>query len=79
MESSKQKEKKENDNIKNMGDLMLQGYTMLGEHCPDCMIPCFRSRQGKTICPSCIEAYKSEPPPKAKEPTIAEFEQLRVD
>lgn len=45
--------KKANDLSKKTGELLLQGWTMLGDTCFDCLFPLMRSRQGQTICVGC--------------------------
>lgn len=37
--------------IKKMGELLIQGYAMLDEYCPDCKVPIMRDREKKTLCP----------------------------
>ncbi len=39
--------------LKNMGELLRKGATMLSESCPDCNTPLFRLKDGSLICPMC--------------------------
>lgn len=41
-----------------MGNLLLQGWAMLEETCPDCNVPIMRSRSKEEICVVCENAYK---------------------
>ena len=44
-----------------MGTLLLQGWAMLDQNCPDCLVPIMRSRDKKEeICCVCHEEYKSK-------------------
>lgn len=45
--------KKANELSKKTGELLLQGWTMLGDSCFDCLFPLMRSRQGQTVCVGC--------------------------
>ena len=45
---------------KKMGALLIQGYAMLAEVCPDCMIPIMRSRSKEDMCVICDQDYKKE-------------------
>ena len=42
-----------------MGTLLLQGYAMLEETCPDCNVPIMRSRSKEELCVVCGQAYKN--------------------
>ena len=39
--------------MKNMGELLRKGATMLSESCPECNTPLFRLKDGSLICPMC--------------------------
>ena len=39
--------------LKNMGELLRKGATMLSESCPECNTPLFRLKDGSLICPMC--------------------------
>ena len=39
--------------MKRTSQLLLQGATMLADHCPDCAIPLVRDKQGLIFCPGC--------------------------
>ena len=48
-----------------MGTLLLQGWAMLNEVCPDCNIPIMRNRnKTEEICCVCGTAYKEQPSQK---------------
>ena len=53
-------ERKQAECSKKMGELLLKGYAMLEEVCPDCMVPIMRSRQGEEQCVICNDAYKQK-------------------
>ena len=47
-----------------LADKMLEGWTLLAEHCPRCATPLVRSRQGRMYCVSCqmdVVAQVSQP------------------
>ena len=39
--------------MKNMGELLRKGATMLSESCPECNTPLFRLKDGSLLCPMC--------------------------
>jgi UPF0148 protein len=39
--------------MRNMGELLRKGATMLSESCPECNTPLFRIKDGSLICPMC--------------------------
>jgi len=39
--------------LKNMGELLRKGATMLSESCPECNTPLFRLKDGSLLCPMC--------------------------
>lgn len=47
----------------NMGSLLLQGWTMLADACPDCGVPLMR-RDAETVCVNCTQS----PPPSSALP-----------
>ena len=40
-----------------MGELLLQGWAMMGESCPDCFVPIMKSRNKEEVCVVCGTAY----------------------
>jgi uncharacterized Zn finger protein (UPF0148 family) len=58
------KRKRADELSKKMGDLLLQGWTMLEDTCYDCLFPYMRSRKGEVICVGCgpVEKKKENPP-----------------
>lgn len=38
-----------------MGGYLLKGWTMLGSHCPDCMIPEMKNKKGDIVCVGCMD------------------------
>ncbi|MHA1512854.1 MAG: Sjogren's syndrome/scleroderma autoantigen 1 family protein [Candidatus Hodarchaeales archaeon] len=46
-----EKDRKE-ANLSRMSNLLLSGATMLGEACPDCNVPLFKSKD-RIFCPQC--------------------------
>ncbi|OQR93698.1 hypothetical protein THRCLA_08380 [Thraustotheca clavata] len=68
-----------------MGEKMLQGWTLLGVHCPveDCLMPLMRNRDGQMYCVNCEQYVLTEEEmavkeaaeilPKVVKPTSPEF------
>lgn len=44
-----------------LADKMLEGWTLLAEHCPRCATPLVRSRQGRMLCVSCQMDVVAQP------------------
>ncbi|TMW56618.1 hypothetical protein Poli38472_006628 [Pythium oligandrum] len=70
------KYKKRDDASARLGEKLLQGWTMLGVHCPsdECFTPLVRNKQGQMFCVSCNrfaiteeEAKKQQEEQEAKE------------
>ena len=43
-----------------MGNLLLQGWCMLENTCPNCLVPIMRSKAGAELCVICDTAYKNK-------------------
>ena len=77
------------DASKKIGDLMLQGYTLLAQHCPRCNTPLVSKKGGDMQCCSCdatvlldgnVPMSKSETPPANPEPIVpSSYEELRAE
>ena len=43
-----------------MGSLLLKGWTMLDESCPDCFMPIMRNKNKQEVCPMCDREYQNK-------------------
>eukprot|EP00798_Chlamydomonas_sp_ICE-L_P015796 gene15796-21920_t len=51
------------DVSKDMGQLLLKGWTMLAENCPPCQVPLMRDPKSKDrLCVNCKKSYKANEP-----------------
>ena len=72
-ELSAEERKKRLDNCSaRMGTLLLQGWAMLEQVCPDCDVPIMRSRKKEEICCSCDTAYQTKTVATTAGPTNTE-------
>lgn len=56
------------DASKDMGQLLLQGWAMLAENCPTCLVPLMRDPKSKDrLCCNCSHVYKADVPLEAAE------------
>ncbi|KDO16788.1 hypothetical protein SPRG_17725 [Saprolegnia parasitica CBS 223.65] len=58
----REKKKKRDAASAKMGEKMLQGWTLLGLHCPvpECLMPLMRSREGQMYCVNCEQYVMTE-------------------
>ena len=58
------REKKDADSSKAMSELLMQGWSMLADTCPDCFVPIMRSRDKKEDkCVGCGTDYLKKDKP----------------
>lgn len=55
-------QKKRNDSSAKLAQKLLEGYTMLEECCPDCLIPLMRPRKGNAVCVGCDFKWAGDQP-----------------
>ncbi|OQR97242.1 hypothetical protein ACHHYP_12354 [Achlya hypogyna] len=78
----REKKKRRDAASAKMGEKMLQGWTLLGIHCPvpGCLMPLMRSREGQMYCVNCeqyvmteeeMAAREAPAPPTASEASVA--------
>ena len=68
--------KKRDQSSKKMGQLLLQGWAMMADSCPDCFVPIMKNRKNnEEVCVICDKAYQNKKPAPVVQP-IAQPQQI---
>jgi uncharacterized Zn finger protein (UPF0148 family) len=76
----REEERKKSDALsKKMGDLLLQGWAMLEDTCPQCLFPIMRSKKGELVCVGCGPVEKKQAQPKTPQKPVVKAEEKKVE